>query len=306
MKKPELVIMAAGMGSRYGGLKQMEPLGANGELIIDYSIYDALRAGFEKIVFIIKKEIEQDFKNIIGRRIEKRADVAYAFQELSMLPGGRRIPEGRVKPWGTAHALICAKGCIDAPFAVVNADDYYGPAAYQTLYDWLVQPRMADGKAHFSMIGYHLENTLSMSGGVTRGVCEADDKGCLKRITECRMIEPAPGGARYPKKDGTFGEIPNGTIVSMNIWGLTPGFLDLAERDFPSFLDKNVPVNPQKCEYLLPEEIDALLHTGEADVQVLHSKDVWYGVTYPEDKAAVQAALAGMAEEELYSTPLWS
>lgn len=306
MRKPELVIMAAGMGSRYGGLKQMDPIGPNGELIIDYSIYDAKRAGFEKIVFIIKREIEQDFRSIIGSRIEKQIDIAYAFQELDLLPKGYAVPEGRVKPWGTAHALLAAKGTIGGPFAVINADDYYGPAAFQTLYDWFAKPRPNDGKLHFSMVGYLIENTLSASGGVTRGVCEADESGYLASIAERRMIEKTDGGARYSTDDGqTWNLIPSGTLVSMNIWGLSQTFLDEAERDFPLFLDENLPLNPQKCEYLLPEEINSLLQKGCADVEVLRSRDIWYGVTYREDKAIVQQALAKKANDGLYPSPLW-
>lgn len=307
MKKPALVIMAAGMGSRYGGLKQMDPIGANGELIIDYSIYDALKAGFEKVVFIIKHEIEREFHEAVGSRIGERAELVYAFQELSALPAGYSVPEGRVKPWGTTHAVLSVKGIVDGPFAVINADDYYGPSAFKTLYDWLATPREEKDMCHFAMVGYKIKNTLSDSGGVTRGVCEADERGYLRSVRERSMIERSPsGGVRYSDDDGaTWIEVDPESIVSMNFWGLTPGFLDEAERDFPAFLDKNIPINPKKCEFLLPDEVDAQLKSGRADVKVLTSSDVWYGVTYKEDKPIVVAAMAKKAEEGLYPSPLW-
>lgn len=306
MEKPVLAIMAAGIGSRYGGLKQIDPVGANGELIIDYSIYDALKAGFEKIVFIIKREIEDDFREIIGDRMEKRAEIAYAFQELDQLPPGYAIPEGRVKPWGTTHALLSAREFLGGPFAVINADDYYGAAAFQTIYDWLSISREDDAKLHFSMVGYRIENTVSDHGTVTRGVCEADEDGFLTSIAERTMIEKTARGARFSEdKAATWTDIPAGTLVSMNFWGLNEGFFAEAERDFLAFLDENLPKNPLKSEYLLPIEIDCLLRNGKADVKVLESLDVWYGITYKEDKAEVVNAISDLHSNGTYPTPLW-
>lgn len=306
MEKPALAIMAAGIGSRYGGLKQIDPVGANGELIIDYSIYDALAAGFQKIIFIIKHEIEEDFREVIGDRMEKNAEIAYAFQELDQLPPGYRIPEGRVKPWGTTHALLSAKDLLKGPFAVINADDYYGPAAFKTIYDWLSTPKKSDGRHHFAMVGYRIENTVSDHGSVTRGVCKADARGFLTSVTERTMIEKTREGARFSEDKGeTWSDIPAGTLVSMNFWGLDEGFFLEAERDFSAFLDANLPINPLKCEYLLPIEIDALLQSGRADVTVLESEDVWYGITYKEDKAGVQKAIFEKHGQGLYLTPLW-
>lgn len=306
MEKPVLAIMAAGIGSRYGGLKQIDPVGANGELIIDYSIYDALKAGFEKIVFIIKREIEEDFREIIGDRMEKRADIAYAFQELDQLPPGYAIPEGRTKPWGTTHALLSAREFLNGPFAVINADDYYGAAAFRTIYDWLSAPREGDAKLHFSMVGYRIENTVSDHGTVTRGVCEADDRGFLTSIAERTMIEKTPLGARFSEDKGAaWTDIPAGTLVSMNFWGLNGDFFAEAERDFSAFLDKNLPANPLKSEYLLPIEIDRLLRDGKADVRVLESSDVWYGITYREDKDEVVRAISELHSQGVYPTPLW-
>lgn len=305
MTKPALVIMAAGMGSRYGGLKQIDPVGAHGELIIDYSVYDAKRAGFEKVVFIIKKEIEADFKAVVSRGIAKQMEVTYAFQELDQLPAGYSVPEGRVKPWGTTHAILAAQNVVDGRFAVINADDYYGPAAYSTLYDWLVEPHPEDCKHHFSMVVYPVENTLSASGGVTRGVCEAKN-GYLTSIAERKMVEKTDAGARWSPDDGmNWNELPRGTLVSMNIWGLTEGFMQEAEQGFSTFLDENLSKNPRKCEYLLPEKINDMLQAGQVDVRVLQSGDTWYGVTYKEDKPIVQRVMAQKQESGLYPVPLW-
>jgi hypothetical protein len=305
MKKPILVVMAAGMGSRYGGLKQIEPVGPNGEILMDYSIYDAVKAGFERLVCIIKRETKVDFDAIVGDRLRARIDASYAFQSLDALPQGFSVPEGRVKPWGTAQAVLSARAFIDAPFLVINADDYYGPAAFKTAFDWLCAPRTEDGRLHYGMVGYRAENTLTDHGAVTRGVCEADERGYLTRITERPGLERIPGGARFPTADGTaWTEIRGDTLVSMNFWCLSPGFLDLAARDFPAFLTENLPVNPQKCEYLLPAEIDAQIRRGEADVEVLKSADRWYGVTYKEDKAHVTAAVLEKHRTGLYPTPL--
>ena len=306
MTGPVLTIMAAGMGSRYGGLKQIDPIGPHGELIIDYSIYDALRAGFEKVVFIIKREIERDFMTHIGDRIEKKIDAAYAYQELDDLPEGYAIPEGRVKPWGTTHAILAARRAVNGPFAVINADDYYGPSAFGTIRDWLASPRANDGRHHYAMVGYRVENTLSDQGGVTRGVCEETPDGFLKSVTERSGIERSKGGARFPGEEGgAWTELPAGTLVSMNFWGLTDGFMREAALAFPKFLDENLPKNPLKCEFLLPTEVDRQMRENLADVKVLRSADVWYGMTYREDRQVVAEAIAQKHRDGLYPSPLW-
>lgn len=306
MKRPALVILAAGIGSRYGGLKQIDPVGANGELIIDYSIYDALAAGFRKIVFIIKREIEEDFREVVGGRIARRAETAYAYQEIDLLPPGYEIPPGRVKPWGTAHALLAARNVLDGPFAVINADDYYGKAAFSSIFAWLSAPAPADGLNHYAMVGYRIENTVSEYGSVTRGVCGTGGGGFLTSVTERTNIQKTARGARFsPDQGATWTDIPAGTLVSMNFWGLDASFLAAAERQFPVFLDENLPQNPLKCEFLLPTEIDRLLRGKQADVKVLESPDVWHGVTYKEDRAGVVKAIAGLHEAGAYPTPLW-
>ena len=310
MKNPVLVVLAAGIGSRYGGLKQIDPVGAHRELLIDYSIFDALTAGFKKVVFIITREIEADFREIIGERITKYVDVAYCYQELDALPKGYSAPENRVKPWGTMHALLTAKEILyelDAPFAAINADDYYGPAAYRALYDFLkdyIHPE--DGKQHYAMVGYRIENTVTEAGSVARGVCEAGDDGYLKAIVERLKVEKTSEGARFIDDDGQSWPLQRGTLVSMNFWGFGSGLLALAERDFPMFLDKNLPINPLKCEYLLPTYVGELLKSGEADVKVFESGDVWQGMTYREDKPGVVAAIAEKHKSGLYPTPLWT
>ena len=306
MKKPVLVVLAAGMGSRYGGLKQIDPVGPGGEVIIDYSIYDAVKAGFEKVVFIIKHEIEKDFKEVIGARISQDIEVAYAFQEIGMLPEGYSVPEGRKKPWGTTHAVLAAKEMIDGPFVVINADDYYGPGAFKTIYEFLTTEKPADNKHHFAMVGYQVENTVTDEGSVARGVCEADGEGYLMAIQERLKIEKTPGGARYTEDEGkSWTNLPAGTLVSMNFWGFDQDFIALAERDFPAFLDENLPVNPEKCEFLLPFSVDKMIQGGEADVKVLSSPDKWYGVTYKGDKPGVMEAIAKKHQEGIYPSPLW-
>ena len=306
MSGQTLVIMAAGMGSRYGGIKQMEPIGPHGELIIDYSIYDAVRAGFDRVVFIIKREMERDFREVVGDRTEKVASVAYAFQSLDALPPGYRLPEGRVKPWGTTHALLAARSALDGAFAAINADDYYGPRAFGEISAWLSAPSMDDAKLHHAIVGYRIKNTLSESGGVTRGVCEADERDFLVSIKERRMVERTPTGARFPTDGGpAWSELHPDTLVSMNFWGLDAHFLDEAARDFPAFLDENLSVDPMRCECILPETVDAQLQSGRADVKVLYSDDVWHGVTYREDRPNVMRAIAALHAEGRYPTPLW-
>lgn len=306
MKKPILVVMAAGMGSRYGGLKQIDPVGPCGEAILDYSLYDARRAGFSTVVFIIKHEIEAEFKQTVGARAGKAGlEVRYAFQQLDMLPEGFAVPEGRVKPWGTAHAVLSAAGCIDAPFAVINADDYYGPACFRLIFDYL--STHADGdKLAWAMAGFHLKNTVSENGSVSRGVCVTDQAGNLVSVTERTRIEPRGGAIAYTEDDGkTWVDLPGDAIVSMNLWGFTPSFVEQARQGFAEFLAARLPVDPLKCEYYLPSVVTAALEAGKAEVKVLTSPDKWYGITYREDKPALTAALETMTRAGTYPRGLW-
>lgn len=305
MKKPVLVIMAAGMGSRYGGLKQIDPVDEQGHIIIDFSIFDAKRAGFEKVIFIIKKEDEKDFREAIGERIAKVIDVAYVYQNLHHIPEGFEVPQERVKPWGTAHAVLSCKGEIDGPFAVINADDYYGREAFQKIYDYL-QSHEDDGKYRYAMVGYHLENTLTENGHVARGICEVNDRGELVSVTERTRIEKKEQGAAYTEDEGaTWVDLPLGTIVSMNMWGFTAGFLGEIEKGFAAFLEKGLKENPLKCEYFLPTVVSSLLHEDRAAVAVLTTADKWYGVTYKEDKPVVENAIRSFKKSGLYPEKLW-
>ena len=304
--KPILVVMAAGMGSRYGGLKQIDPVGPCGEAILDYSLYDARRAGFSTVVFIIKHEIEKDFKRTVGSRAEQAGlEVRYAFQQLDILPEGFTVPEGRVKPWGTAHAVLSAAGCIDAPFAVINADDYYGPTCFRLIYEYL--STHADGdKFAWAMVGFHLKNTVSENGSVSRGVCVTDEAGNLVSVTERTRIEPRNGAIAYTEDEGkTWVELPGDSLVSMNLWGFTPSFVAAAQQGFADFLRQNVPVNPLKCEYYLPSVVSAALANGRAQVRVLTSPDKWHGITYREDKPELVAALKAMTDAGTYPQGLW-
>lgn len=302
MQKPTLVIMAAGLGSRYGGLKQIAPVDAQGHIIIDYSIFDAVRAGFEKVVCILKPEMEADFREAIGDRIAPFVELVYAYQRLDMLPPGFTIPEGRTKPWGTAHAVLCAKEQIDAPFAVINADDFYGRTAIASIHDFLAQPHTPTEHA---MVGYRIENTLSESGHVARGICEVDASGMLTGVVERTHIEPRPGGAAFTEDGKQFTFVPEGTIVSMNLWGFQPSILAEIERRFAAFLEANLPTNPLKCEYFLPLIPNQLIHERAASVAVLPTHEKWYGVTYREDMPVVQAAIAAMQQGGQYPEHLW-
>lgn len=305
MKKPVLVIMAAGMGSRYGGLKQIDPVDEQGHIIMDFSIFDAKRAGFKKVIFIIKKEIEKDFKEVIGNRIEKVVDVAYAFQDLHNIPDGYEVPAGRVKPWGTAHAVLSCKDLIDGPFAVINADDYYGRDAFQKIYDFL-STHEDNEKYCYTMVGYQLENTLTENGHVARGICEMNEAGELVSVTERTRIEKRDGGAAFTEDDGaTWTTLPEGTIVSMNMWGFTEGFLGEIDNGFEAFLEEGLKKNPLKCEYFLPTVVSNLLTQDKATVSVLTSEDKWYGVTYKEDKPVVEQAIKDFKKVGLYPEKLW-
>ena len=301
MQKPALVVMAAGMGSRYGGLKQIDPVGRHGEIIMDYSLYDALEAGFEKVVFIINHRIEKDFYDVVGRRAEKHMEVRYVFQQPdAMLPAGFTVPEGREKPWGTAHALLCCKNDVNEPFAAINADDYYGKRAFSVLYDYLKNAKDGD-KADFSMVGYLAKNTLTEHGSVARGVCEVDKKGELVNIVERLKIYKTPEGPAYTEDDGkTFVHFPEDNLVSMNFFGFTPALFPALEARFPAFLTEAIEKNPLKGEFLIPQEVGRMLQAGKASVRVLSSPDRWYGVTYREDKPEVMQALNDLTDAGAY------
>ena len=301
MKQPVLVVMAAGMGSRYGGLKQIDPVDKEGHIIMDFSVYDAVKAGFKKVIFIIKKENEADFKAAIGDRLSKHLDVTYVFQNLKNLPEGYEVPEGRVKPWGTGHAVLSCIDEIDGPFAVINADDYYGANAFRMAYDFLTQNQDEDGIYRYMMVGYKLENTLTENGHVARGVCVTDEKGHLQKIHERTHIERHEGSVAYTEDEGkTWTALPQDSTVSMNMWGFSESILKELKARFPKFLEENLPVNPMKCEYFLPFVVDELLGENKATVKVLKSMDKWYGVTYKEDKPVVVAAIQRMKDEGLY------
>ena len=295
--------MAAGMGSRYGGLKQIDPVDGDGHIIMDFSIYDALRAGFEKVVFIIKKENEAMFREAIGDRIASQMEVQYVFQDLYNLPEGFAVPEGRVKPWGTGHAVLSCVDVIDGPFAVINADDYYGVHAFQLAYDFLTSSEENDETLpyRYVMVGYQLQNTLTDFGHVARGVCVTDEKGFLQKINERTHIEKRDNGAFYTEDDGeTWNELPMDCTVSMNMWGFSASILRELRDRFPVFLQKSLKENPLKCEYFLPFVVDELLQEKKATVQVVTSPDRWHGVTYKEDKPAVMAAIQALKDQGLY------
>ena len=307
-KKPVLVVMAAGMGSRYGGLKQIDPVGSCGEAILDYSIYDAHEAGFETVVIIIKEAIREDFMATVGKRLEKApVEVRYAYQEqCKYLPEGMEVPAERgAKPWGTGHAILCAKEAIDgAPFAVLNADDYYGKSAFRTVYDALCNAKDGE-KFDYCMVGYELGKTVTDHGSVARGVCQVDEKGLLTRVDERLRIEKYEGGIHFTEDGENWTDLAANAPVSMNLWGFTPSFLEELEVGFPEFLKNEMPQNPAKKEYLLPTIVSRLLEQNRAQVKVLSSADRWYGVTYAADKPMVVAALREKTAEGLYPDGLW-
>lgn len=304
-KEPILVIMAAGMGSRFGGLKQIEPISDKGETILDFSLYDAFMAGFKKAIFVIKRENEEDFRKLIDNGAAKYMKVDYVFQQLNDLPDGYSVPEGREKPWGTAHAVMAARHLADGPIAVINADDYYGPGAFQTIYDFL--EGACDGEKYsYCMVGYDIENTLTENGFVSRGVCKTSEQGFLTEITERTKIQWKDGEIVYTEDDGkTWKNLPKGTTVSMNFWGFTPSMMKEMEAGFPAALDKILAENPLKGEYFLPGVVDRLLREGKAEVKVLKSRDRWYGITYKEDKESVVSALQSMKDKGEYPDKLW-
>ncbi len=304
MSEPVLVIMAAGMGSRYGGLKQIEPVGAAGEKIIDYSLFDARRAGFQKAVFIIKEELLGDFQEAVFRKVEKYMDIQVVFQKQEDVPAGCAVPEGRVKPWGTGHATLTAARTLgDAPFAVINADDFYGQEAFQKIYAFLKQARDGE-KLDFAMVSYYVGNTVTENGYVSRGVCETEN-GMLKGIVERTRIEKRPDGIAYTEDGQTWHPLAFDTEVSMNVWGFTPGFTPALEEEFRRFFREDVPGSPEKAEFYLPFAVNALLERGQAQVRVLPSRDKWYGMTYQQDRQAVVDAIARMTAQGCYPSPLW-
>ena len=300
MQEPTLVILAAGMGSRFGGLKQITPVDGHGHVIIDFSLYDAYRAGFRKVAFIIKHEIEDDFKEFIGRRMEKYFDVKYIYQQLDRLPAGYGVPEGRVKPWGTGHAVLCAASAVDGPFAVINSDDFYGRSAYTALYDYLVSDKPENEHA---MVAYLLKNTVTENGYVARGICRVED-GYLTDVVERTHIEKHGADAAYTEDGERFVMLPGSTQVSMNCWAFSHSMMDELTKRFPAWLDENLPANPMKCEYFLPFVANALIKAGEGRVKVLNCRETWYGVTYKEDLGKFEEAMAGMRRKGIYPESL--
>ncbi len=303
MNKPVLVVLAAGMGSRYGGLKQIDALGGNGEAILDYSIYDAYQAGFRTAVILIKEAIREDFMATVGKRLASSPmEIRYAYQELNKLPAGYSVPEGRVKPFGTGHAIICAGEEVgNAPFVVINADDFYGRTAFQKMYEFL---SAATDPFDYCMVGYELGKTVTDNGSVARGVCSTDDQGNLTTITERTRIEKYPGGIHFTEDGETWTDLPADTTVSMNFMGFMPSFLEEATELFPKALDEILAKNPLKGEYFLPAIVQQMLTEGRATMKVLTSPDKWYGVTYAADKPVVVAALKKMTEDGIYPEKL--
>ncbi len=302
MKEITLVIMAAGMGSRYGGLKQIDPVGANGEIILDYSVYDAIEAGFDKVIFVIKHEIEEDFKRIVQGKYENKIKVEYAFQDINNLPEGYTAPEGRTKPWGTGHAVLSCDGMIDGPFAVINADDYYGKEAFRLICNEL---KNMDTENEFCMVGFKVENTLTENGFVARGVCQTDNDGYLTDIVERTKIGIKDSKIVFTEDDGaSFTELERGSIVSMNCWGFSSMMMSELKNRFAACLERNKD-NMLKCEYFLPFVVDELLKEGKVRVKVMGTSEKWYGVTYKEDKQTVVAALRQKVADGFYPQKLW-
>jgi hypothetical protein len=297
--------MAAGMGSRYGGLKQIDPVSEEGEIILEFSLYDALRSGFKRVVFVIRREMEKDFRELIEGGAGKHLDAEYVSQELSDLPEGYKVPAGRVKPWGTCHAALSCRRLIGGPFALINADDFYGAEAFRLMHDFLTNAKDDGIVGSYGMIGYRLENTLTENGHVARGVCELGENGFLSSITERKKIMRREGGIMYSEDGETWTETPDDSTVSMNFWGFTPGMMRRLEEKFPIFLDKALAEDPLKAEYLLPTEADALLKEKKAVIRVLKTKDKWYGVTYKEDQPTVKEAVRSLKSRGLYPARLW-
>lgn len=306
MNKTTLIVMAAGMGSRYGGLKQIDPVGPNGEIILDFSVFDAAEAGFDRVIFVIKHEIEEDFRKITDGRYDSKIKVDYAFQDMSDLPEGFTVPEGRVKPWGTGQAVLACRNLIDSPFAVINADDYYGKETFRLIHDELVKENASTDKYGFCMVGFRIENTLTENGTVARGVCQTNSESYLTDIVERTKIAINGDKIRFTEDDGTtWTDIPAGTTVSMNCWGFSPEMMSELENRFPVFLKKGISENPLKCEYFLPFVVDELLKENKAQVKVLETNEKWYGVTYKEDRKSVSDALSQKITDGIYPDKLW-
>lgn len=304
MSKPALIVMAAGIGSRYGGLKQIESIGPQGEIILDYSIYDALQAGFGKIIFIINKDIQDLFRIRIDQSIEKHCEITYVYQELDDLPEGMTVPTGRKKPWGTGHAVLSCRDVVDMPFGVINADDFYGRKAFESLYTYLSKARDQDNSYDFCMVGYNLENTLTEHGHVARGVCKIDQEGYLADVRELTQIEKFGEVERYTEDGETWNEISGDSVVSMNMWGFTPELIPELDKRFLKFLRSNEG-KLSKSEYFLPDVINQLLDENKATVKVLPSSEQWFGVTYKEDVERVKIAVRKLVEEGIYPENVW-
>ena len=299
--KPVLLVMAAGLGSRYGGLKQLDKIGPNGEIILELSSYDAIKAGFEKIIFILRTEIVEDFKELIGNKLSQFAEIEYVIQDINNMPEGFNIPTGRVKPWGTGHAILCAKDIVKSPFLVINADDYYGQESFKLMYDYLSTNTEEN---HHAMVGYKLKNTLSENGHVARGICTVED-GELKEIVERTKIIKIGESAFYTEDEKEWIELDYNSIVSMNMWGFMNSIFEITEEGFKNFLQNNLNNNPLKAEYFIPLVVSDLINSGKGKVKVINSKDKWYGVTYQEDKALVKEAIERMIDEGKYKKNLW-
>jgi len=302
-QSPHLVVMAAGMGSRYGGLKQIDPIGPSGEIVLDYAVYDALRAGFSRVVFVVRAEIEALFREKVGRAIEPHLETRYAIQSLDDLPGDFEPPEGRTKPWGTAQAVLCARGQVNAPFGVINADDFYGPSAFRALHDHLVQAADAESIGDYCMIGYRLRNTLSEHGHVSRGVCRIRSDGLLETVVERTHIERSGNRIRYAEADDRWGELADDAVVSMNIWGFTPGFFSRLDEAFRGFLADHAADPAAEC--YLPAVVDALISRERARVRVLPTEEQWFGVTYKEDRETAREAIRRRIAQGTYPEKLW-
>lgn len=304
MKDITLVIMAAGMGSRYGGLKQIDPVGPEGEIILDYSVYDAIEAGFTKVVFVIKHAIEKDFKEVIGNKYDGKVKIEFAFQDINNIPEGYTVPDGRTKPWGTGHAILSCKDIVDGPFAVINADDFYGKETFRALYNELTREKEENGKYQFCMAGFKIENTLTENGHVARGVCETDGN-MLTGVNERTKIIKDGDKIKYTEDDGeSWTEIQKGTTVSMNLWGFTADIFDELQKGFAAFFEKNK-ADLSKCEYYIPFAVDDLIKDGKAQVTVVVTNEKWYGVTYKADKPTVEKALREKTEAGVYPSPLF-
>ena len=307
MHAPVLVVMAAGMGSRYGGLKQIDPVDEHGNIIIHYSLFDAYRAGFRTVVFVIKPELEETFKEVIGPKVPEKMEVKYVHQVITDLPEGFSVPEGRTKPWGTAHAALAARPVVEGPFTIINSDDYYGVDAFKTIYDYLCTHPDTEDYYEYTMVGYLLKNTVTENGSVARGVCETNAEGYLENVIERTKIVKGEQMPRFTEDDGaTWTDLPGDTVVSMNMWGFTRSYLDEAAARFPAFLEETCKKNPLKGEFYLPTVVSQLLSEKKARVRVLESRDKWHGVTYKEDKPVVVSALAEMRKSGLYPEKLWN